>query len=84
MTTAKQLTPAQHAILAKAINCENPGADREPCGVCASCQAFSTAGAISTSVTCGRMPTRKSRQTPSSGAGHVSNPSRQAVTCARS
>lgn len=29
-------------ILAKAINCENPGADREPCGVCASCQAFST------------------------------------------
>lgn len=28
-------------ILAKAINCENPGADFEPCGQCNSCTAFS-------------------------------------------
>ncbi len=27
-------------ILAKAINCENPGADFEPCGQCNSCTAF--------------------------------------------
>jgi DNA polymerase III subunit gamma/tau len=28
-------------ILAKAINCENPGPDKEPCGTCQSCQSFS-------------------------------------------
>lgn len=27
-------------ILAKAINCENPAADREPCNECSSCKAF--------------------------------------------
>lgn len=29
-------------ILAKALNCENPGADREPCNQCLSCESFNS------------------------------------------
>lgn len=33
-------------ILAKTINCENPTADMEACGVCASCQSFQNNGSF--------------------------------------